>query len=62
MSNWTQPQCGICWELTYGPTRTPYRLVKEYRQREVCCTCGRRTRSGIYIRVDPSTVPYPQEG
>jgi hypothetical protein len=26
---------------------------------EVCVYCGNGTRSGIYVRIDPSTAPHP---
>lgn len=26
---------------------------------ELCCLCGRHTISGIYVRKNPDSVPYP---
>ena len=54
---WTQPVCEDCWYSLY-PEREPTRL----RQAEIetCCKCGIQTWSGIYIRIDPKTVPYPR--
>jgi hypothetical protein len=26
---------------------------------EICCACGKPTRSGLYTRVDPTTVDFP---
>jgi len=28
---------------------------------ERCCFCNMPTRCGIYVRLDPATVPYPQK-
>jgi hypothetical protein len=53
---WTQPQCDDCWEHSMGD-KPPTRLVEA--QDETCATCGVVTTSGIYIRVDPTTVPFP---
>lgn len=55
---WTQPICVKCWNW-----RNPQRKAQPTANGElaICCYCGDATRSGIYIRVDPRTVPYPQE-
>ncbi len=56
---WTHPQCNTCWEKE-NPGRTPHRLSLTLSVgEETCCTCGVSTKSGIYIRRDPKTVPYP---
>lgn len=60
MSKWNQAICDTDWEKL-NPGRTAYRLVAEFRKDEICAWCGETTRSGIYVRVDPTTVPYPQE-
>jgi hypothetical protein len=26
---------------------------------ETCCWCGCQTAAGIYVRLDPHTVPFP---
>jgi hypothetical protein len=38
----------------------PLRIVAEYRDRENCCYCGASTFSGIYARIDETTVPFPR--
>jgi len=54
---WTQPVCGPCWIVRSGG-QVPTRL--KIAELERCCRCGNETRSGIYIRVDPASVPYPR--
>jgi hypothetical protein len=56
--SWTQPICVPCW-YKENPGRTPTQLI--VREDERCCKCGETTRGGIYIRIDPTTVPYPTE-
>jgi hypothetical protein len=56
--SWTQPMCDDCWTAD-NPGREPMRFVESERQAEQCCKCGAGTKSGIYVRVDPSTVTYP---
>lgn len=56
---WTQPVCGSCWTERRPDHPNPTRIREEYRERERCCYCGRGTLSGIYTRLDPSSVPYP---
>lgn len=58
-SEWSQPMCDDCW-TSRRPTREPYRM--QIPDREVCAWCGTETRSGIYVRVDPATVPHPTGG
>lgn len=70
--SWTQPVCTHCWVQENSVPdddggaliRTPVRLKnpdnlpwEELLER--CCKCGRATTSGIYIRIDPTTVPFP---
>lgn len=71
MSQWTHPQCEACWteenseweELpdskaqVLKSVRIPVR-VKE-PELEQCCTCGCPTFVGIFVRKDPSEVPFP---
>ena len=56
--SWTQPLCESCWDKR-NPDRVPSVIVEEHRDQETCCDCGNATRSGIYMRIDPSTVAYP---
>jgi len=53
--SWTQPACNRCFEARH-PGKTPSRLVDP--DVEVCCFCGAATPSGIFVRVDPTTVPH----
>ena len=55
--SWTQPVCEDDW--FERDDREPNRIRAEYRSEEKCCYCGKPTQSGIYKRVDPTTVPYP---
>ena len=55
---WTQAACAECYNRE-RPGKVPTRMKPEYRETERCCWCGEDTRSGIYVRVDPATVPYP---
>lgn len=52
--------CFGCWMKAYGIERTPVRLHTA-QVTERCCWCGHSTAEGIYIRIDPRTVPYPTE-
>jgi len=56
--NWTQPICDDCW-LVENPGREPVRIVPEHAAMERCALCGQPTASGIYVRMDPTKVPYP---
>lgn len=58
MSNWTQALCENCW-IKDNPDRPPVVMNPEFADLETCCKCGAGTYSGIYVRVDPTTVPYP---
>ena len=54
----TQPLCGTCWDREnhdWAP------VVSNTAEIERCCQCGEKTESGIYIRVDPATVPFPKK-
>jgi hypothetical protein len=56
--NWTHGICGDCWnERNLGVE--PVRIKPEFAVQERCCYCGKETTSGIYIRADPRTLPYP---
>lgn len=54
--SWTQPICDPCW-ISRHPARPSTRLLSP--DAETCAFCGRQTTSGIYVRVDPKTVPFP---
>lgn len=56
--SFTQPICEECWWEQHASD--PARLREDVRDDEICAFCGRPTFSGIYVRVDPSTVPFPQ--
>lgn len=56
--NWTQPLCCDCWHAEHVNLR-PIRIRDPEIER--CCKCGKLTDSGIYLRIDPRTVPYPTE-
>lgn len=58
--NWTQPQCQPCWDER-NPDREPVKIRDELATPEICAWCGETTRAGIYVRVDPRTVPFPSE-
>lgn len=54
--SWNQPVCDDDWRKLRGD-RWPTR-VKDAKV-ETCAFCGEDTRSGIYIRENPSMVKYP---
>lgn len=54
--SWTQPCCGSCFQDLH-PGRMPSRI--KHAECEQCCRCGSATDEGIYVRVDPATVPHP---
>ena len=61
MSDWTQAVCDDCFKELF-PTKTEertYRIVEEKREEEKCCQCGTIVKNGLYIRINPTTVPYP---
>lgn len=57
--SWTQPICDECYDRLY-PGREPHRIRYDLRDVEQCCQCGDTVRSGIYVRIDPKTVLFPQ--
>lgn len=57
--SWTQAICADCWFDRF-PGREPVRFRPEVRESETCCDCGRKTRSGIYVRADPTSVNFPR--
>lgn len=56
MSAWNHPCCDACWKGR-EPRRVPVRLSAPNVER--CSFCGEPTMSGIYVREDPATVPFP---
>ena len=54
--SWSQPVCESCFEVLH-PDRFPIR--SPYRDHEICVRCGKDHVSGIYIRINPTTAPYP---
>lgn len=54
---WTHAQCLDCWERQ-NPGRGAYVVIGS--SREMCCTCGKQTTDGIYIRMDPAQVKFLQ--
>lgn len=56
--NWNQPCCDDCW-VRMNEDRLPFRLTLAERKDEDCAWCGMSTTSGIYVRADPATVPFP---
>ena len=60
--NFNQVSCGPCFSAR-NPDRVPVTVlhaepVSESSDR--CSWCGLPTNSGIYVRADPRTVPFPQ--
>jgi len=56
--SFTQPICRPCWDQR-EPGADPVRIPDA--PRETCAFCGKPSSAGIYTRVDPSSVPYPQD-
>lgn len=63
--SWTQPICAARWNQTYAvPGSRIVDVATDVTgpgEVERCCHCGQETRCGIYIRVDPTSVPFPRE-
>lgn len=67
--NWNQPKCEACWirDNTVETDATPLGIGvrKPVRLRDAplerCAWCGNPTISGIYVREDPDTLPYPSQ-
>ena len=57
--SWTQPSCDTCFTGLFPKSENPHRLTEEFRNEERCCMCGIVTHNGLYIRVNPTTVPHP---
>lgn len=54
--SWSQPCCDDCWEQR-NPGRTACAVIDADKER--CVYCNGETQSGIYVRIDPATAPYP---
>lgn len=60
---WTQPVCSECWySRDDARPAVALPLSAEDLPIERCCYCGGQTVSGIYVRIDPASVPYPSGG
>jgi hypothetical protein len=68
--SWTQPVCERCWierEAVWDETdtevlvglRLPVRTMEPELER--CSFCGLPTFIGVFVRADPTKVPYPAE-
>jgi hypothetical protein len=62
VSNWTQASCVDCWDRNNPDRRSDPDAEYTNGAIEVCAWCGGKTISGIYVRVDPKTVPFPTMG
>lgn len=68
--SWNQPQCERCWVVEHSTwegdqlldVRLPVRMELGSGPPERCAWCGLPTWVGIWVRADPSTVPYPSQG
>jgi hypothetical protein len=54
--SWNAPICWQDWELRH-PDRDPVRA--RYAHAVTCAYCGEQTDSGIFVRADPRSVPFP---
>lgn len=67
MSSWTQAICERDWieqhssvgEVGELSIDRPTRLIDAVA--EQCAFCGHVTIFGVYVRVDPDTVPFPSK-
>jgi hypothetical protein len=64
--SWTQPICAARWNQDYGSQGKGRIIDVDLDENgsgdpEQCCYCGKTTVCGIFVRIDPSTVPYPRE-
>ncbi len=53
--SWTHPICDACWNKRNPRFRHRPARLRDI-ELEVCCFCGEKTRSGIYIREDPAEL------
>jgi len=63
MSVSAQPFCDRCWDQytrqNGQPGRFPVRMKDPPAER--CCICDDLVWSGIYVRIDAESVPYPKK-
>lgn len=53
--SWTHAICDDCWDKKNPDRPSPRSNVGEM---ELCCYCGKKTRSGIYVRGNPKDAPH----
>lgn len=72
--SWTTPICERDWidqRGTWTPdpdepdkqrltVELPHRMLAAHVELEQCGFCGSPTIFGVYVRVDPTTIPYPR--
>jgi hypothetical protein len=63
---WTQPCCERCWIDRHrvdldGATEVPQPVHGLPPELEACCFCGLLTIMGVYVRIDPTSVPFPRD-
>lgn len=70
---WTHPMCEACWVNERGTwerlpdgsgeylsaLRMPVLLRRDDPKVEQCAYCGRPTFVGLFVRADPTTLPFP---
>jgi len=66
MGNWTQPICERCWiekntELVEGELFVRRPAIVKDASAVRCAYCDELTIMGIYVRDDPTKVPYPRD-
>lgn len=54
-NNWTHAICALCWNKQ-NPDKPIKTELYTSGEQDTCCFCGEATRSGIYVRGDPTTV------
>lgn len=59
MSEWNHPVCDDCWKERQG-ARAPARVIEPKTER--CCQCRKPTRSGIYVRGNPTHPSFKCNG
>ena len=60
MASWTQPICRACWNERNPDRQGTNAATLLLSVPELCCYCGEHATTGIYVRVDPMSVPFPQ--
>ena len=63
VSRWTHLVCVACWNTMHPLTPAhPDHTDSMNDSRDPCCSCGRATGSGIYIRQNPLTMQCVGQG